>query len=80
MANGVPVVATKVSGIPEVIKNGVTGLLVSPGDERMLAQAIGKLMDDPRLRTELARSARRLIDESFNIRTNANRLVELFET
>jgi glycosyltransferase involved in cell wall biosynthesis len=79
LANGVPVVATRVSGIPEVIDDGVTGVLSDPGDERALAQAIRRLLDNPRLRSELAERGRRLVEERFNIRKNVDRLIELFE-
>ena len=79
MASGVPVVATRISGIPEVVDDGVTGLLINPGDERALAQAIGRLLDSPTLSRELAHRGRRLVEERFNIRTNVDRLLELFE-
>jgi colanic acid/amylovoran biosynthesis glycosyltransferase len=78
MASGVPVVATKVSGIPEVIERGVTGLLVEPRDERDLADAIARLLDDSKLCDSLARKGRQLIEEKFDIRTNIERLIELF--
>ena len=54
MASGVPVVATHVGGIPEVIDDGDDGLLVPPGDPGALGAAIRKLLDDDSLRRELA--------------------------
>lgn len=58
MASGVPVVATAVSGVPEVVRDGETGLLVEPEDPRRLADAIARLLDDPALRHRLAAAAR----------------------
>ena len=48
-AFGVPIVATRTGGLPEVIENGRTGLLVDPGDQRGLAEAITRLLEDPSL-------------------------------
>jgi glycosyltransferase involved in cell wall biosynthesis len=79
MASGVPVVATRVSGIPEVVADGITGLLVDPQDERTLAQAICRLLDSPTLRAELAQQGRRLVEQKFNIRNNVDTLLSLFE-
>jgi glycosyltransferase involved in cell wall biosynthesis len=79
IANRVPVISTRLSGIPEVIEDGVTGLLVDPGDEEALAKAIARLLNDPKLREKLAENGRRQIEKSFDIRTNIGRLVELLE-
>jgi glycosyltransferase involved in cell wall biosynthesis len=54
MASGCPVVATTTGGIAEMIADGKTGLLVPPGDEDRLAEAIGRLLDDTELRARLA--------------------------
>jgi len=53
MAAGRPVVATAVGGVPEAVEEGRTGLLVAPGDEDALAQAVLKLLDDGALRLEM---------------------------
>jgi glycosyltransferase involved in cell wall biosynthesis len=58
MAAGVPVVATDVPGIREVVRNGVTGLLVPPGDAAALAVAIRRIVDDAELRQRLILTAR----------------------
>ena len=55
---GLPIVATRVGGIPDVIEHDDTGVLVDPGDPRALAAAIDDLLDDPRRAAELARRAR----------------------
>ena len=74
MALGTPCVATEVTAIPEVVRDGVTGLLVRERDVPGLANAIERLLDDRNLRATLALAARRLIEEEFNIDTNAGRL------
>lgn len=66
MAVGTPVVATPVTGIPEVVRDGVTGLLVPERDPAALAAALADLLDDPHLRESLAKSARQLVEEEFD--------------
>jgi len=55
MACGIPVVGTSVGGIPEIVKDGYNGLLVSPGDNLQLAQVIIRLLQDENLRSHLAK-------------------------
>ncbi|MBI1879020.1 MAG: glycosyltransferase [Chloroflexi bacterium] len=79
MASGVPVISTRLSGIPELIEDNVTGVLVDSGDEKQLARAIAKLLDDPQLRGDLAEKGHQFITEKFDVRRNIGRLVELLE-
>jgi glycosyltransferase involved in cell wall biosynthesis len=79
MASGVPVVATSVSGIPEVIQSGHNGLLVAPHDPTMLANALDLLLADADLRDRLARAARSTIEAHFAIERNARELLTLFQ-
>jgi glycogen(starch) synthase len=58
MASGLPVVASDVGGIPEVVRHDETGLLVPPGDVVALAAALDRLAGEPRLRARLATGAR----------------------
>ncbi|MHB1568092.1 MAG: glycosyltransferase, partial [Solirubrobacteraceae bacterium] len=58
MASGVPVVASAVAGIPEVLQDGVSGLLVKPGDAGALAGALQRCVDSPELRRRLGAAAR----------------------
>jgi glycosyltransferase involved in cell wall biosynthesis len=58
MASGVPLVATRVGVLPELIRDGDNGLLCAPGDADALADGIGRLLDDPALRTRLAGAGR----------------------
>jgi len=67
MAAGVPVVATRVGGTPEVVENGRTGLLVPPRDPAALADAIGRLLACPVLAGRLAEAARRDVADRFSV-------------
>lgn len=78
MALGTPCVATPVTGIPEVIEAEVTGLLVPERDPRALADALGRLLDDPDLRVRLAKSARDLIETEFDARRQAAQVARGF--
>jgi glycosyltransferase involved in cell wall biosynthesis len=78
MAMGVPVVATPVTGIPELVEDGVTGLLVAERDPSALARAIERLLGNEYLAQRLAAGARRRIDESFDLQQNVAQLRRLF--
>jgi glycosyltransferase involved in cell wall biosynthesis len=79
MALGTPCVSTDVTGIPEVLRDGETGLMVPQHDSAALADAIERLLADPELRVGLADRARRLVEEEFDVRRNAALLRETFE-
>jgi len=79
MALGVPVVATAVSGIPEVVRHGQTGLLVPPRDPSALAAAIRRTLIDPQATATRALAARRLMEDSFDLRRNTAVLAVLHE-
>ena len=78
MAAGVPVVSTRVSGIPELIEEEREGLLVPPGDSLALAGALARLLDDAALRRRLATEARAKVEREFDAAREANKLLELF--
>jgi colanic acid/amylovoran biosynthesis glycosyltransferase len=78
LALGTPVVSTDVTGIPEVVRDGETGLQVPQRDPQALADALGRLLMDPSLRVRLAREARRLMEAEFDIRRNTARRRALF--
>jgi glycosyltransferase involved in cell wall biosynthesis len=63
LAYGRPIIATAVGGIPEVIEDGVNGLLCQPKDPACLAQKIRALIEDPQLRGQLGRAARRSYEQ-----------------
>lgn len=78
MALGVPVISTTVSGIPELVRNGDTGVLVPPRDAPALADAIESLLDDPDRREALARSGQRYVEREFDIVDSGRAMAELF--
>jgi colanic acid/amylovoran biosynthesis glycosyltransferase len=80
MALGTPCVSTSVTGIPEAIRDGETGLMVSQRDPAALAAAIGRLLQEPYLRERLADRARRLVEAEFDVKGNAAQLREMFHT
>jgi glycosyltransferase involved in cell wall biosynthesis len=67
MAIGVPVVASRVAGIPEIITDGVTGLLVEPGDVNGIAAAIIRLLQDPGLARTIGGNGRARVEEELNV-------------
>ena len=66
MAAGVPVVSTNVGGVPEIVQDGITGLLAPSRDAARLADALVRLAENPTLRAELARSARNRVERQFS--------------
>jgi colanic acid/amylovoran biosynthesis glycosyltransferase len=78
MALGTPCVSTDVTGIPEVIEDDRTGLLVGQHDAPALAAAIERLLDDPALQRRLAASAREQIERHFDGQRTTAELRELF--
>ena len=78
MAAGVPVVATRLSGIPELVRDGETGLLVPERDPAALAEAMERLAMDPALGARLADEARREVRARFDRSRNVARLAALF--
>jgi colanic acid/amylovoran biosynthesis glycosyltransferase len=80
MASGLAVVATRLSGIPELVIHEETGLLVTPESPDELAAAICRLVRDPELATRLAHAARERVRRHFNLGTESDRLATLFAT
>jgi len=78
MATGVPCVAPRITGIPELIRDGIEGLLVTPSNVADLASAIRELMDKPELRRQMATLARLRIADQYELRKNVLRLSKLF--
>jgi glycosyltransferase involved in cell wall biosynthesis len=79
MACGTPVLATTAGAYPEVIEDGVSGLLVPPGDARALAGGLERLLDDGELRRRLGLEGRQRITEHFSWRETARRTLDLYQ-
>lgn len=77
MASGLPVVASELSGIPELVEHQETGLLVPPGDPEALAGALARLAADGELCRRLGRAGRRKVRREFDLRENTRRLLQL---
>lgn len=77
MAVGTPCVSTRVTGIPEIVRDESTGLLVAERNPAELAAALDRLLTDGALRVRLAREARTLIEGSFDARRSAERIREI---
>jgi len=78
MSYGIPVISTTTGGIPELLEGGA-GLLVPPGDARALADAIQRLIEDPKLRRRMARTGRERVRGGFAVEGVVTRLVARFE-
>jgi glycosyltransferase involved in cell wall biosynthesis len=79
MAFGLPVVATRAGGLPEVVEDGVTGLLVPPGDTHALAEAIGRLLRDPDLRRRLGEAGRERVLARFTAEHVVKEMIPVYE-
>ncbi|HXA93977.1 MAG TPA: glycogen synthase [Candidatus Dormibacteraeota bacterium] len=79
MACGTPVVASRVGGIPEVVVDGETGLLVEPGDVTALAQALGRILTDPALAARMGQAGRRRVEAYFSWDRIADRTLAVYQ-
>jgi glycosyltransferase involved in cell wall biosynthesis len=74
MAHGLPVVSTNHAGIPEIVRHGITGLLVEEGDARKMAVALRELTDKPAIRSRLGDAGWQLAHEEFGWEVERERL------
>ena len=79
MSFGIPVISTNISGIPELVIDGKTGLLVQPDDAEQLVAAILKVAEDQELRQRLVHAAHNHIKNEFSIDRNIDLLMEVFK-
>ncbi|MBC6445396.1 MAG: glycosyltransferase [Alphaproteobacteria bacterium GM202ARS2] len=79
MALGTPVISTRVSGIPELVEHQVTGWMCEPKDADGLAEGLETLLTDPKQAMHLASTAHQRIEENFDCRKEAQKLLNLFE-
>jgi glycosyltransferase involved in cell wall biosynthesis len=78
MLAGVPVIAAKVGGLPEVVMDGFSGLLVLPDDARGLAIAIEKTLDDIEYHGKLAKQGAQLVSLMFDVRRTAREILDIY--
>jgi colanic acid/amylovoran biosynthesis glycosyltransferase len=78
MAIGVPVISTQVFGIPELVIHNKTGLILIPGDQAPLDDALEQLLTDAELRAQVGRGARQHVEGEFNLASNTATLAGLF--
>lgn len=79
MACGLPVVATRIGGVTDIVKNGESGILVKPGDSKDLAQGILRLLKDDEFAAYIASNAYKTIKNSYSIDSIAPRYIELYK-
>ena len=79
MASGCPAIVTPVGGIGDLVKPGVTGLLVQPGDAEGLRAAIESLIDDPERCREMGIAARRYVEQDFDAAKNVARMMSIMK-
>jgi colanic acid/amylovoran biosynthesis glycosyltransferase len=78
MAMGIPAVSTSISGIPELIEDHQTGLLVPPNDATALANALAQLLSDGALRDRLGKAGREKVMAEYEIQKNTRQLLNIF--
>jgi colanic acid/amylovoran biosynthesis glycosyltransferase len=79
MALGTACVATDVTGIPELVRDGETGLCVPEAEPEALAAALARMLDDPALRKRVAQGGRALVEQEFDLARNAAHLRAVFD-
>jgi glycosyltransferase involved in cell wall biosynthesis len=80
MSCGTPVVGFEAGGVPDMVRNGVSGFVVPKGDTGALRQAILRVLDDPGLRTEMSQNCRRIAVEQYDIKLQARRYLTLYQS
>jgi glycosyltransferase involved in cell wall biosynthesis len=79
MAKGLPIISTTVMGIPELVQDGVEGLLIPPANAEPLAKAMRQLAEDPQLRRQLGKAGREKVIAEYNFATNITKLAQILQ-
>lgn len=80
MAEGLPVVATTIGGLPEVVENGRTGFLVPPQDVEALSKSLRRLISDPQLRQSMGSAGRNRVVEKFSVRGMVAKIESIYDS
>lgn len=80
MAAGLPIVASRIGGIPEMIEDGISGLLVSPGSVSELSDALLKLISEPNMRHAMGERARARMASDFTMESYINNIISVYES
>lgn len=78
MASGLPIIATKVGGLPDLVKDDINGVMVNPGHPNELADAICFLLQNKTRRLEMGKNSRQFVVEKFNIDQHISKLTEIY--
>ncbi len=78
MAVGLPVIATAVGSLPEVVSDGVNGLLIPPKDPEALAAALARLLADPAWARKLGEQARQVVEANFSLERLGGEINEIY--
>jgi colanic acid/amylovoran biosynthesis glycosyltransferase len=79
MSKGLPVIASRITGIPELVTHEEDGILVSPTNVAELVAAMERLLNNKELRKHLGKNARQKVSQYFNLNVNSRRLKKLFD-
>jgi glycosyltransferase involved in cell wall biosynthesis len=79
MASGLPVIASRVGGVPDIVRHGRAGYLTEPGDENSCASLLLQLIDDPQLRMEMGRQGRQYIEANHGVARLGGYLESLYK-
>jgi glycosyltransferase involved in cell wall biosynthesis len=79
MAMGLPIVASDIPSVREVVEPGTNALLVDPTDDRALADAIGALLDDPERRRAFGAQSRRIFETRFRLDASVHAMYAFYE-
>ncbi|MEX2173561.1 MAG: glycosyltransferase [Pirellulaceae bacterium] len=79
MAMETPLVATRIAGVPRLVRDGENGLLIEPGSTAALAAALDRLVENPGLRDQFATNARQLIERDFSFEVRMQKLARIYD-
>ncbi|WP_448042739.1 glycosyltransferase family 4 protein [Bradyrhizobium liaoningense] len=79
MAHGKPIIASRIGGIPEMVREGTTGLLFDPGNASQLSEKVTDLLVDRSRREAFGRNARRIVEDEYSLEEHGSALFSLYE-